>query len=423
MPCSIRIYRLILTLVIGAWKGRFVLAVRSISETKRVRYLLGLSSPAERENIESEYFEDEGAFQEMLTAEDDLIDAYARGELAGEERQRFERKFVSSLRRRVQFARAFMSNEFATRSVERKLPGTLHDILKTFQSPRLLRTSTIAAVIVFVMVLGWLVIDRRRITNELRELRAESAELSKRTEALQRGTDTERTHTAEIAAQPVALRIQPDKLRHREAGTPPTTRGRNLPEVKNALETIASSKPEHAEKLINREDATLGSTFVNKQITQLPLEAPNVPNLLTLQTATTRDGYVAGERSDQANTTLHGVDVQPLNTYSLMPRNTSNSGETTIRIPSSLSWIRFHIALETAAIHEDYRATIKTAEGRPVALINWSEPVTPSQTIVDAPVIPTGDLPSGDYVLLLMGKVPDGSFVKVAEYSFKVIKY
>ena len=172
---------------------RFVLAASSISETKRVRYLLGLCSPAEREQIESEYFENEDAFEEMLTAEDDLIDAYARGELAGEERRRFEKIFVSSLRGRdrVQFARAFAGAISATRSVETKLPGTLLDIFKTFRSPGLLRTATIAAVIVFVAVLAWLVIDRRRITNELRELRAESAELSKRTEALQRSSDTE----------------------------------------------------------------------------------------------------------------------------------------------------------------------------------------------------------------------------------------
>ena len=112
------------------------MAARSISETKRVQYLLGLSAPAERELIESEYFEDEHAFQEMLAAEDDLMDAYARGELAGEERRRFEMRFMSSLRgrERVQFARAFTGTVSPTRSVETKL-GTLLDIFKTFQSP------------------------------------------------------------------------------------------------------------------------------------------------------------------------------------------------------------------------------------------------------------------------------------------------
>lgn len=79
--------------------------------------------------------------------------------------------------------------------------------------------------------------------------------------------------------------------------------------------TVSTSS---AELLVNREDATLGSNFVNKQITQLPLEARNVPNLLTLQTAATRDGYVAGARADQSNITLDGVDINEAQTNAIV---------------------------------------------------------------------------------------------------------
>jgi len=79
-------------------------------------------------------------------------------------------------------------------------------------------------------------------------------------------------------------------------------------EIGNVSESVTVSAGS-AELLVNREDATLGNNFVNKQITQLPLEARNVPNLLTLQPATTRDGYVAGARADQSNITLDGVDI------------------------------------------------------------------------------------------------------------------
>ena len=417
-------HRRLLTIVTGAWKGRFGLATRSISETRRLRYLLGKSSPAEREHIESEYFEDEDAFQEMLTAEDDLIDAYARGELTDEERQGFEKSLVSLFRKRdrVQFARAFAGAVSATRSVETKLPGTWLDNFKTFQAPGLLRVATIAAVIVFVAVLAWLVSDRRRMTNELRELRAESAELSKRTEALQRNSETERTRTAEIAAQLADLQAQPEKPRPPKRGTIATKRARHLPEAKNDREKFAMiiAKPE--ERLVNQSDASLANAFERKNITELPLNPSNVPTLLTLQPATTPSGSVEGNSADQAKITLDGVPVEPLHTYSLPP-NTSSSAEPTIRIPSSLSWIRFQIALETAANHENYRVTIKTADGRPITSVDWIEPLTPNQIIIDTPVVSTDDLPSGDYVLLLMGKEPDHSFVKVVEYSFKVIKY
>ena len=63
------------------------------------------------------------------------------------------------------------------------------------------------------------------------------------------------------------------------------------------------------EALINTQDASLGNNFVSQQITQLPLNARNVANLLSLQPAVTPQGYVAGGRSDQANITLDGVDV------------------------------------------------------------------------------------------------------------------
>lgn len=72
-----------------------------------------------------------------------------------------------------------------------------------------------------------------------------------------------------------------------------------------------------ADQLINRDDATLGNTFVPKQITELPTNARSVPALLTLQPATTRDGNVAGARSDQANVTLDGVDINETQTNSV----------------------------------------------------------------------------------------------------------
>lgn len=544
MPCS-------------TLKGRFVLAVKSNSETKRVRYLLGLSSPAEREQIESEYFENEDAFQEMLTTEDDLIDAYARSELASKERLGFEKNFVSSLRGRdrVRFARAFAGAISPTRSVETKPSGTVLDIFKTFQLPGLLRIAIIAAVIVFVALLAWLVMDRRRMSNELRELRAESTEFSKRTEA----------RTAELTAQLADLQGQPDQPRRRKRRTTDTQRAQPMPEVKN-------SKSEPSEIVINTQDPPVGQTLESVKITELQVMGRGFENLLTLQPTTTRDGYVAGCRANQANATLDGVDVKPLNTrggdttvrgtvkdpggntvsgatvtltdptrnftrtqytnkdgtyvfnaitpgtYSLevsapgfktasasgltalvdtptvrdvqlevgdvsetvdvtsaaeaaintsdaalensfepkrtieLPLDANNvvgllslqpsvnrpgfvNGErtdqstitldgvdATIRIPDSITWIRFQLAVDTDAMHEDYRVAIRTIDGRPVTSVDWGEPLTPDQTVIDTPAIATGDLPPDDYVLLLLGKKPDGSFVKIAEYAFKIIE-
>ncbi|HXQ69170.1 MAG TPA: carboxypeptidase-like regulatory domain-containing protein, partial [Pyrinomonadaceae bacterium] len=75
--------------------------------------------------------------------------------------------------------------------------------------------------------------------------------------------------------------------------------------VNEAVTVTASG----ADSLVNTQDASLGNNFVSQQITQLPLEARDVNALLTLQPGSTREGYVAGARSDQSTVTLDGVDI------------------------------------------------------------------------------------------------------------------
>ncbi len=53
----------------------------------------------------------------------------------------------------------------------------------------------------------------------------------------------------------------------------------------------------------------MGNNFISEQITQLPLEARNLVDLLSLQPGSTHEGYVTGARADQSNVTLDGVDI------------------------------------------------------------------------------------------------------------------
>jgi len=78
-------------------------------------------------------------------------------------------------------------------------------------------------------------------------------------------------------------------------------------EVGNIAETV--SVIAGADAPINTSDATIGNTFESRRITELPLNANNVVGLLSLQPGVTRTGFVNGGRSDQANITLDGVDV------------------------------------------------------------------------------------------------------------------
>ena len=68
---------------------------------------------------------------------------------------------------------------------------------------------------------------------------------------------------------------------------------------------------------VNTQDASLGTAITNQQIIQLPIPDRSPATLLTLQAGVTKEGYVAGARSDQSNITLDGVDINNAQTNSL----------------------------------------------------------------------------------------------------------
>jgi Carboxypeptidase regulatory-like domain len=101
----------------------------------------------------------------------------------------------------------------------------------------------------------------------------------------------------------------------------------NTPTTVNVMLEVGSStqtvEVSAAAETLNTTDASLGQAFSTRQVMELPLEAGNVPELLSLQAGVaytgnrtdidkdtdTRNGAVNGARSDQSNITLDGVDV------------------------------------------------------------------------------------------------------------------
>jgi hypothetical protein len=78
------------------------LGQQSEFEENSERYLLGELSDAERERFEESYFADDALFEQLQAVKDDLLDAYARGELDGEKRKRFAAHFLASAPNRRQ---------------------------------------------------------------------------------------------------------------------------------------------------------------------------------------------------------------------------------------------------------------------------------------------------------------------------------
>jgi carboxypeptidase family protein len=100
----------------------------------------------------------------------------------------------------------------------------------------------------------------------------------------------------------------------------------NTPATINAQLKIGSASEvvqvSTEEPVLNLVDASIGNSFGENQVRDIPLEGRNVPDLLSLQAGVaytgnrigdrdqdTRNGAVNGARSDQSNITLDGVDV------------------------------------------------------------------------------------------------------------------
>jgi hypothetical protein len=146
-------------------------------------------------------------------------------------------------------------------------------------------------------------------------------------------------------------------------------------EIGNVAETVTVASG--TEALVNRDAGSLGNNFINKQITQLPLEARSPLALLTLQPAVTKEGYVAGARTDQSNVTLDGVDINDAQTNAIVgttgPTSVPNGG-------AQLTAAQSHpvIRLNAEAI-EEFRVTTVNANanqgrssGAQIALVTKS---------------------------------------------------
>jgi hypothetical protein len=87
--------------------------MRAADDSSRItRYLLEDVTPSEQEAIERRYFSDPDYLALVDTVEDDLIDAYVRRDLSLDDRERFERYFLRTRKRRerVRMAEALLEH-------------------------------------------------------------------------------------------------------------------------------------------------------------------------------------------------------------------------------------------------------------------------------------------------------------------------
>lgn len=336
----------------------FSLAGKAQEGAQQARYLLGEGSEAERERLEAEFFSDDDAFQKMLSAEDDLIDAYARGELSATDRRQFQERFLTSAdgRERVEFARVFADARGA-RTIATPVAPSPGFFASVFGNTAAWRVAFAAVAIAAMVGFAWLLVERSRMNTELNELRAERLQLNQKAAELQQIADAERLKNAETLAQ-----------------------------LKNLQDRIGNEEPKQDTPGSNRRSGTIDQKET-----------------------------VANDRSNESTAAETNV------VFDLNSGSTRGGRANTLRIPRGVASITLRLGLETESSAQDYRALIETANGRAIQTLNARAASVPHDR-VQVPPITTGELPSGDYVVFLMAKQTDGSFSRIASYSLRIVK-
>lgn len=146
------------------------------------RYLLGDLSDPEREQLEKEYFTNDGAWESLIAVENELIDSYIRGRLSDRQQKQFQQYFLQSPRRRerFEFDRLLMdptlrqTPEAASPSpTERKLRASWLGIFKRIPAPQMLT----AAIILMLAAGAFLAFQNHRLTVQLQRMQSEQTTL------------------------------------------------------------------------------------------------------------------------------------------------------------------------------------------------------------------------------------------------------
>lgn len=176
-----------------------------VIEQNLKRYLLGEMAESEQSALEAQYFADPQLFEQIVDAENQLVDSYARGEMPAELRTRFERSYLADPARheRVRFAAALTSRvdgrEIAPQPVTSTSSWWQNALVSVRGLTPVFRYAIGFATLLVVLFGSWLVFNAWRRQRENSQIQANAAQKEReRAEQAER----ERQQTPEVAGGP-----------------------------------------------------------------------------------------------------------------------------------------------------------------------------------------------------------------------------
>ena len=145
-----------------------------------VRYLLGEATEAERTQVEERFLSDHDYFEQLLALEEALVDQYARGDLAVENRESFDKSSVSERRENVEFTRELIE-DIRQKKLASKRAAWPSPFRVIFTRRYIVPTALAAATLVLLIAVPWIL--ALRLEQRLTETRGELAASNRQAEA------------------------------------------------------------------------------------------------------------------------------------------------------------------------------------------------------------------------------------------------
>src|SRR6266850_399854 len=166
--------------------------IRNVKETEDTpaikQYLLGRLELAKQEAFEQRLLTHEPYLEDVLIAEDELVDEYLGNKLSPDERDRFRQHFLSTPERRekLRFATTFRKYIDGTASTDslpegaaEQGPSWFQSIILALKSTNMVTAFSLAAALLFAVLAGLLFVRDRNLRRQLEELRAENTNPTK----------------------------------------------------------------------------------------------------------------------------------------------------------------------------------------------------------------------------------------------------
>lgn len=177
------------------------------------RYLLGELTQGEQEALEQQYFNDRRLFEQMVQAENALVDRYARGLLSPQVRDRFERYYLAHPKRRerAKFAEALAVKLDQINEVVAAPPDQTESlwarILDSMRGPRL---AWALSLVLLLMAAGavWFLSETRQLRQDLAKTESEKATQAQRARELEQQVANQRLRSEQLSAELDRLRAE-----------------------------------------------------------------------------------------------------------------------------------------------------------------------------------------------------------------------